>query len=876
MAAPNCFVKFLLLVWKNFSMLPGRKCYMISLFIFFVLLPIFCMCLRLVPDLRKQSAIPGPTATAALLYHFPENIFYSPKTEIVSKLVNELKINKTTGFKTPEKLHEALVGFPLDNSSVIGIQFYGSWTEWPDKLSVAIRAPIRSALDVNDMFSMEGNPLYISGFLSIQQALSQMHIMYKCKQMKKCQRNMTFPEFKDLPTPPIYGSDYTFALQGVAKLLIQVIIFFVVISLTKSIVEEKELQLKETLNLLGVGSGLQWLAWYTQNFIVLLFGSAMITLCWKVVLPKAETSFLPFTHWSIVLFILLILSHCMICFSFLMSSLKSSTRHISLITILALFATNIPIWVLYSNNCAEGVSAFCALFILSGLGLLQISLSSWEAYGVGLQWHNLFKHSWPGDTICVGYILLLMLLASLLSVLICLYVERIRPGPYGVSRPWHFLCTCCCPTENLVPYKRFFYRIFGLHATAPDVERPDHQLLEADPEGKKAGVQIRGLSKVFGKREAVKPLSFDIFEDQITVLMGHNGAGKTTLISMLAGFISPTSGTALINGYDIRRERNKARSCIGLCPQHNSLFKHLSPTNHIWFFSRLRGVKGADVKAEVEKYLEKLNLQHRRKTAARNLSGGTQRRLSVACSLCGGVKVLICDEPSTGLDPGARRELWKLILEAKEGCTILLTTHHLDEGEVLGDRIVIISDGRLRCIGSLQFLKKQVDAACLLTCETRKRCDVDKLSALIARHVGEIRPFSIKGRDVCYKLPLSKSKTFSALFKDLEHQMKELGVRGFGMSSVSLDEIFMSFGAEDFDARKAGGAEKKDDEDDDDIDNEDEDEDQEENERNCGKHWLAMMIKKTLSLYDNKVMRDLLPAAFVASHYLLLVDAFEG
>jgi len=215
--------------------------------------------------------------------------------------------------------------------------------------------------------------------------------------------------------------------------------------------------------------------------------------------------------------------------------------------------------------------------------------------------------------------------------------------------------------------------------------------------------------------------------------------------------------------------------------------------------------------------------------------------------------VLICDEPSTGLDPGARRELWKLILEAKEGCTILLTTHHLDEGEVLGDRIVIISDGRLRCIGSLQFLKKMVDATCLLTCETRKRCEVDKLTALIARHVGEIRPFSIKGRDVCYKLPLSKSKSFSALFRDLENQMKELGVRGFGMSSVSLEEIFMTFGAEDFDSRKTGGAEKKDDEDDDD-DIEDEDEDQEENERNCGRHWLAMMVKKCLSLYDNKVM----------------------
>jgi len=164
-------------------------------------------------------------------------------------------------------------------------------------------------------------------------------------------------------------------------------------------------------------------------------------------------------------------------------------------------------------------------------------------------------------------------------------------------------------------------------------------LIEPDPVDKIAGVQIRGLSKTFGKMEVVKNVSFDMFEGQITVLMGHNGAGKTTLISMLAGFISPTSGTALINGFDIRQERRQAQRCIGLCPQQNVLFKHLSSVSHIQLFSRLRGLRGAEVKSEVQNYLKKLNLQEKKRLAARNLSGGTQRRLSVACSLCGGVKV---------------------------------------------------------------------------------------------------------------------------------------------------------------------------------------------------------------------------------------------
>lgn len=402
----------------------------------------------------------------------------------------------------------------------------------------------------------------------------------------------------------------------------------------QSIVEEKELQLKVTLNLMGVGSCLQWVAWYIQTFIIFLIGSSIITLFWKLVLPNSEISFMPFTHWSMALFVLLVLSHCTICFSFLMSSLISTTYRISLVTFLALIATYLPFLILHSKGCSEGLNVFLSLFLLSGLQVLVVGICMWEDYGEGLQWGNLFETSWPGGTLSVGYILLVMILASFLSLLLCLYLEKIRPGPYGVPQPWHFPCTRCCSTESLLPYSRLFNRIFGIYSAAPDEERPDLQLIEPDPVDKIAGVQIRGLSKTFGKMEVVKNVSFDMFEGQITVLMGHNGAGKTTLISMLAGFISPTSGTALINGFDIRQERRQAQRCIGLCPQQNVLFKHLSSVSHIQLFSRLRGLRGAEVKSEVQNYLKKLNLQEKKRLAARNLSGGTQRRLSVACSLC--------------------------------------------------------------------------------------------------------------------------------------------------------------------------------------------------------------------------------------------------
>ncbi|XP_043063738.1 ATP-binding cassette sub-family A member 2 isoform X2 [Drosophila ficusphila] len=876
---PNFLVQLLLLVWKNFLLIFDQKCYMVSLFIIFAILPVLLMCLRLFPSIGDKPETEGVIPVQFYLESLPRNIYYAPHTKFLESMLGIFNTSNITGFQNADKLKDALISFADPGSSVLGIEFRKSWNEWPDELSFAIRIPKNWKGKVQPLFAFFGtNLIYFNGYMGVQKALSEAHIQQKCKEMNKDIERAKFPEFKDLPSPLIYDNGFAPFIKLLAELMIIIVTYFIVVSLTKSIVEEKVLQLKETLALLGVCSGLQWLAWYIQNFIILLIGFVLITICWKVVLPEETTliAFVPFTHWSVLLFILMVLGHCMICFSFLLSSLISTKRRVALIATLSLFATTLPYYFLYSEDNRMAMDTLISVFLLSGLMLLSKLAGSWEDYGVGVQWDNLFQTAWPGDSVSIGYVLLVMILCSIVCVLICLYVEQIRPGPYGVARPWHFPVTFCCRNpQALLPYRRLFRRLFGIReASTLDVERLDDELMEPDPEGKTAGVQIMGLSKNFGRLEAVRGVSFDMFEDQVTVLMGHNGAGKTTLISMLAGFIMPTSGTALVNGYDIQKQRYKARRCIGLCPQQNVLFRNMGSANHIEFFSRLRGLRGAEVKAEVEKYLEKLNLESNRRAPVRNLSGGTQRRLSVACALCGGVKVLICDEPGTGLDPSSRRDLWKLILESKEGCTIMLTSHELEDAEVLCDRMVIISEGTLRCIGSMPFLKNLVDASCLLTCETRKRCEVDKLSALISSHVGTITPYSTKGRDVCYKLPLKKSKSFSALFRDLERKRDDLGVRGFGISSVSLEEIFMTFGAEDLQApRKDGGADKNQDDDDESFESDDEDK----NVHKCCYQWGALGTKKFLFLYDYKVyfLVLLLVPLFYFLLMLLRIDKSE-
>lgn len=307
-------------------------------------------------------------------------------------------------------------------------------------------------------------------------------------------------------------------------------------------------------------------------------------------------------------------------------------------------------------------------------------ITNLEILGDGLQWSNIWHSGLYDDNLTIGIIVLLMLLTSIVLFLITLYVERVLPGTYGMAQPWYF------------PFSRVFW-----HGDAPQryiqiSEGDDIKLTNFEKVPKNAqipvGIHIKNLTKVFSDgKVAVNNCSVDMFENQITVLLGQNGAGKSTTISMLTGMLPSTSGTALINGFDIRSETKKARSSFGLCAQNNILFDVLTVREHILFYSTLKGLDSQSAEREVTKYTNLLNLEPDKR--ASGLSGGMKRKLSLANALCGGSKFVMCDEPSSGMDPQARRELWKVLQDEKRSRTILLTTHYMDEADILGDRIAM-------------------------------------------------------------------------------------------------------------------------------------------------------------------------------------------
>jgi ATP-binding cassette, subfamily A (ABC1), member 3 len=283
-----------------------------------------------------------------------------------------------------------------------------------------------------------------------------------------------------------------------------------------------------------------------------------------------------------------------------------------------------------------------------------------------------------------------------------------------------------------------------------------------------------------------------------------------------AGVIGPTAGYATIGGKDIRTEMSAIRQDIGICLQHDCLFPHLTAREHIQFFARIKGLYSQLARSEAEKQVDQslvdVALSEKRETFSKNLSGGMKRKLSLAIAFCGGSKVVMLDEPTSGQDPFSRRFTWNVIRNYKKGRIIILTTHFMDEADILGDRIAIMAEGQLRCVGSSLFLKKAYGVGYQLTIEkgqqnNSRRSSADnvpngdapaiayatlskKLKQIVTGAVPEASLVSEVGSEMSFQLPLSSAPAFPPMLSELDEQVDTGSINCYGVSITTLNEVF--------------------------------------------------------------------------------------
>lgn len=222
----------------------------------------------------------------------------------------------------------------------------------------------------------------------------------------------------------------------------------------------------------------------------------------------------------------------------------------------------------------------------------------------------------------------------------------------------------------------------------------------------KLAIAASTLTRRFGNITAVDAVDLSVMGGELFSLLGPNGAGKTTMIRMLCCLLKPTGGRATVAGYDIMREPDAVKQHTNVSPQETAVAAHLTARENLILMGRVYGMGSAEARARAKELLDLLGLSGTTKQQARHLSGGMQRRLSIAMALISDPDVLFLDEPTVGLDPQARRGLWDQIRTLKGKTTILLTTHYLEEADALADRIGVIKGGKIVALGTPAELKR--------------------------------------------------------------------------------------------------------------------------------------------------------------------------
>jgi ABC-2 type transport system ATP-binding protein len=258
--------------------------------------------------------------------------------------------------------------------------------------------------------------------------------------------------------------------------------------------------------------------------------------------------------------------------------------------------------------------------------------------------------------------------------------------------------------------KQLLIELLSLNISVNEIKKKTASTSTVKPKGSPI-ITTQNLVKKFDDILALDKLNLEIMEGELFSLLGPNGAGKTTTINILTGIMKPTNGTATIAGFDVTKNMHEIKKIIGVCPQEAAIFQFLNAKENIEVIGSLHSVSKKEIEKRTNDFLELLGLTEASKRKAGGYSGGMLRKLNLMMALINDPKIAFLDEPTVGMDARSRRNTWEFIGSLKrENKTIILTTHYIEEAEVLSDRVGIIDSGKLVEIGSPEELKNEYNA----------------------------------------------------------------------------------------------------------------------------------------------------------------------
>ena len=297
------------------------------------------------------------------------------------------------------------------------------------------------------------------------------------------------------------------------------------------------------------------------------------------------------------------------------------------------------------------------------------------------------------------------------------------------------------------------------------------------------------MHKSYGDVRALDGVSIDVAAGSVFALLGPNGAGKTTLVRILTTLLEPDAGRGTVAGYDVVSQRTELRNIIGLAGQFAAVDEHLTGRENLEMVGRLYHLDAAIARRRAGELLERFSIDGAADRRVKTYSGGMRRRLDLAASLVAEPEVLFLDEPSTGLDPRGRNELWTVIREiARAGTTVLLTTQYLDEADQLADRIAVIDLGRLIAEGTAEHLKRQTGGEVLTVTVAESRL-TNTVASVLGRHADERPQVDAEVGRVSISVT-NGAGSLATIVRELD--ATGVSISGIELREPSLDEVFLA------------------------------------------------------------------------------------
>jgi len=576
------------------------------------------------------------------------------------------------------------------------------------------------------------------------------------------------------------------------------------------LVKDKEERYLVMMKMNGMKSIVYYIFIYITDLILCMASMFCFVLAGKL----CNMNLFAQTSPQVLLLLFFIWSNILVEISFIFSFFfkRSSTALvisflIVLISIILAFALYTEMESTYSYFIWPPMAFYYILYVLGN-----------PSKGGELKYYQL-KDFIPGDRI---FTITMILIAEIFILLILIfYFSAIIPQEYGRHKPWHLNLFKSSKKDN-------FFDDFDVNSIDSEFEvensnnpfysseeQEEAKILEDDDvkaERKRVlsgnydndcPLVVKNFRKEYAPRVkgesphvAVRSATFAVEKSMVFGLLGPNGAGKTTLIHSLIGVYPPTAGYARVAGFNIETDMNQIYKCIGICPQHDILWNDLTVEEHLLFYARLKGISKRQEESAIHDSLTSVGLLAFKNRFIKSLSGGEKRRLSIAIALVGDPKIVFLDEPTTGLDPDVRRLIWDILEEVSQNKTIILTTHSMEEAEVLCHRIAIMSHGTLRCCNTSLRLKELYGAGFRLTYNNDSQ-RYKELKQFITRILPEnYKVIRDLASNSIYEF-IPDQGYISQLFKIIEQNKDQYGIINWGISQSSLEEVFLSIINED-------------------------------------------------------------------------------